>query len=189
MNFITWSLLKKIQKIRLVKGMYIWIFIVPLFAKTFEKVSDLVTVTIFGYTFDLQFELPFSWQLFYFSAVLFVLGNLVYYVFCPRLVNEHESFSDFSGSGKNMQQLSGYITEMNFDQTELMAIVGLPADQPPSETEKEKGYQNMFWEVLKKADTINTRARVFVGAFYTLAILFIIIVFIQNTGLIFGSLI
>ena len=66
-----WTALAKIQRFKVVKTMYVWLFIVPVAAKMLEKVNDAAGVTVWGYSFELQNGTPF-----FLEDVLYVLSVL-----------------------------------------------------------------------------------------------------------------
>jgi len=172
---VTWTRLHKIQKLKFVKAMYVWLFVVPMFSRAFEKVNDVATITVFDYTFDLQLTLPFTWQLFYFSAIFFVLGNLCFYMYCSRLIQDHDNYSDFEGSGKNLQHLYDYTYELNVNWDKFIEennIKGMELD---------KAYRKTYWLLHRKANKHNTTARFFTGILYSLAIIMIVYVLLENT--------
>lgn len=49
-----WSQLKEIQQVKIVRTMYIWLFIVPILARALAKLEDVVNFEILGHTFALQ---------------------------------------------------------------------------------------------------------------------------------------
>ncbi|MCI0562641.1 MAG: hypothetical protein MN733_29530 [Nitrososphaera sp.] len=187
-SIITWSLLHKVQKVKFVKGMYIWLFLVPIAANALAKINDKVaTLSVFGYTFDIQLSLPFSWPLFYFSALCFVLGNVFFYMYCPRLVTEHGNFAEFVGKGKNIQQLYEYTSDIELNWSAIRTEVGIDDVTPIAD--KEKAFQDMFWCAYKKANLYLTSARIATGCFYLAATILILWVLFQNTDIVVGSLV
>lgn len=78
---LTWRLLQSVQNVKLVKGMYIWLFVVPITMKLFSRVSEeTADLVIFGHSFEIALTLLFSWSLFYLSVLCFVIGNLFFRV-------------------------------------------------------------------------------------------------------------
>lgn len=71
----------------------------PVLAKLLEHIQSPLVITVFGSNFSLSLELPFSWYLFYFSALFFALGVLLYVAFCPRLISEFANFHEFIDRG------------------------------------------------------------------------------------------
>lgn len=187
-SMITWSRLHKVQKVKFVKGMYLWLFLVPIAANALAKVNDNVApLSLFGYSFDLQLSLPFSWPLFYFSALCFVMGNVFFYMYCPRLVTEHGNFAEFESRGKNIQQLYEYTSDINLDWSAIRTEVGI--DDVAKIDDKQKAFQDMFWCAYKKADIYLTSARIATGFFYATATILILYVLFQNTDIVVKSLV
>ena len=65
----TWSSLNSLGKSKTLKSSYIWIVVVPLVAKLFSKIESTIDFTLFGAKISVNLSLPFSWQMFYFSAL------------------------------------------------------------------------------------------------------------------------
>lgn len=101
-----WTALAKVQKISLVKNMYVWILIVPILANILVKVEGEVVLTIFGENFPIG--LPFSWKIFFYSALGFSFGNLIFAWRCFPIIKNHSDFKSFEDSGKTRQHLIHY---------------------------------------------------------------------------------
>lgn len=110
---IGWENLKKLQNIKVINSMYIWILIVPVLAKAMRLIEGIVDVTIFDYTFSIDLGLPFSWYLFYFSAIFFVLGNLMVIIFCPSIIKDQLTMRVMEEKGKSEKILEDYALELN----------------------------------------------------------------------------
>jgi hypothetical protein len=98
-----WSGIRRIQEIKLISSMYIWIFMVPIAAKVLSRVEEIVTVRIFDYQFEVFLTLPFSWNVFYFSAIFFALATLLHRLTGPRLILDHPTYASFREEGKEGQ--------------------------------------------------------------------------------------
>ena len=59
-----WENLFKLGSLPVIRSMYIWIVLVPLVAKLLENIRGEATLVIFQHSFVVNFDLPFSWQLF-----------------------------------------------------------------------------------------------------------------------------
>jgi hypothetical protein len=90
-----WSVLKSLGTSRTVRTSFIWIAIVPIAAKLLSKVQDVLPINIGPATIEFTAALPFSWQLFYFSALFFGVGTACFAIRCPPLIKDYESFRDF----------------------------------------------------------------------------------------------
>jgi hypothetical protein len=102
---IQWSNIRFLGNSNLVKQNYIWIFLVPILFKLFfssEHVQQL-------FNSNFLIELPFSWTLLYFAALSFALGNLVYLIFCPKIIQSFSDYSEYKNSGYRLVHLNKYI--------------------------------------------------------------------------------
>ncbi len=109
-----WSTLAKIQRFKVIRLMYIWLFIVPILAKAFTNVDETVNLTIFEHIFNIQLVLPFSWKAFFYSALLFTVANLIFMWKCYNLVKDHNSFSDFREQGKSGKHIHQYAYQVDY---------------------------------------------------------------------------
>ena len=114
---IYWSHLKKLNSARPINTMYVWIFLVPIFAKLLESVGGEAELTIFNHTLLVNLQLPFSWVAFYFSALSFAMANLIFQLRCPRVVKEQNDYFEFRHSNRGVEHLDGYMPdiEMNWE--------------------------------------------------------------------------
>lgn len=109
---VKWSTLRGVENLRVVKSMYVWLFVVPIAAKTTSRLNESYILSLFDAKFEITFQLPFSWEIFYFSALAFVLGNLTFLARCPGLLKDHDSYTSFHADGKGEIQLSLYAAEL-----------------------------------------------------------------------------
>ncbi|TOH86567.1 hypothetical protein, partial [Vibrio parahaemolyticus] len=58
---------------------------------------------------------PFSWAMFYFSALCLALGNLVYLMKCPKVIKDHPTYQSYLNEGKKLKQLSQYCEDILFN--------------------------------------------------------------------------
>ncbi|EGQ7683722.1 hypothetical protein IZS58_004673 [Vibrio parahaemolyticus] len=112
----SWCDLKKIGDTKFVNSMYVWIFVVPLLVKAFEYVEDEKLVfQVFKQPIPISTTLPFSWAMFYFSALCLALGNLVYLIKCPKIIKEHPTYQSYLNEGKKLKQLAQYCEDISFN--------------------------------------------------------------------------
>jgi hypothetical protein len=93
---ITWSHLRWLGHNSAVKSSYIWLFVVPLAAKMLSPISGEHEFHIFGATLNIHFGLPFSWTIFYFMAIFFALGQIIYSLYCPKVLKDYVTYSDYN---------------------------------------------------------------------------------------------
>ena len=186
LKYFTWELISFVQRIKFIQTMYIWIFIVPILVKSLSKLSDAATVTIFQHTFEVQLALPFSWMIFYFSALAFALANVLYQLRCPGIIKDHKDYADFKSSNKGMVQLDKYINEVDMNWEGVRQSIEKRDEyfeemgQIYEPQGKDDHFRNEFWTVFNRANSHREYSRNTVGALYTLGSLLISIVIIQN---------
>ena len=165
-QLISWSALNKIQNIWAVKSMYVWLFVVPIIAKLLSKLEDVANLTIFQYSFELQLGLPFSWKIFYFSALCFAIANLIFVGRCHSIIKDHTNFNHFEGEGKTSQQLYRYGNEMGFtyDDSDLV----------------ERTLKELFWDLYETSSLRRTFSRIICTIFYVAGFILIGWVILQN---------
>ncbi|MGJ8670327.1 MAG: hypothetical protein ACSHXK_12615 [Oceanococcus sp.] len=149
----SWPEIRRIQTLNIVRSMYVWLFVVPLLAKAFSRLEEVATVTVFGHTFQLILELPFSWVVFYASALAFVAANILYQVWCPTIVKDHENWASFEGAGKLEEHLKSYEEELHRRGESFHAAWKLQAQsyrQDPQQT---------FWRLHDHAANMSLRVR------------------------------
>ena len=83
-----------------IKISYIWIILVPLIAKLIRHSNE-------AFVEYLHFELTisFTWQLLYFSALMFTIANLLYSIRCPDIVKHFASYIDYKNKGHSIHDL------------------------------------------------------------------------------------
>jgi hypothetical protein len=172
-----WSQLKVLPRVKVISSMYIWLFIVPLVAKAISSVSGIADLQLFGHKFSVNLSLPFTWQIFYWSALLFSLGNIVFHLRCPRIVKEHENAFEFIEAGKGESQLVSYKEEVHypsekFDKEEREASGSMQ--------DLNRRYRSRFWFIYDYANDDRKLWRIACAGLYTLGLLLITYVFVEN---------
>ena len=134
--------------------MYIWIFLVPIAAKILSRVEDVATITIFGYTFSIPLSLPFSWKVFYFSAICFAFGNLLHKLRCPKLILDHPTYSTFREEGKPDWHLRDYAGELGIDFDRFKENLEDNMAEYGERVKKGETYsQSLFWHIYWDVDS------------------------------------
>jgi hypothetical protein len=110
-KFTNWDKLRTIQNSKIIGSTYVWLFVVPLVAKFLSKINDSIKITIDGNVYEFILTLPFSWESFFYSSLCFVLGNIIYLVLAPELIKDFKDYGEYTGSRRNINHLSRYMTE------------------------------------------------------------------------------
>jgi hypothetical protein len=142
-----WSFVQKLSRNKLLASSYIWLVIVPIFAKLLAQVESPIELTNIVAGLVIDFTLPFSWKAFYCAALLFSISGLVYSLCCPKLIQSVQSYGDFKQQGLNgfylkeyAQELSGFEYECNA----RIAIDAFPNQANELEPDLSAGFQQLF---------------------------------------------
>lgn len=112
-NSISWILVNSLGKLRFSRVSYYFIVIIPILAKALDKVSSPIFLKIGDNEFSINIDLPFSWYLFYFGAVLIAIGSLLYQIFCPRIIKDYKNYGEFLAAGESDSYLEKVSDEYN----------------------------------------------------------------------------
>lgn len=186
-----WSDLKKVQSLRIVKSTYIWLMIVPIFSKFLSKIGDTLVFNINGIKYTLELSLPFSWQLFYLSAICFVIGNVVYLIIAPKIVKEFIDYGDFKTKGKRARDLDKYRPKEHLKAREAITFApnfeaqfAPPNDQknesPNKEYNRTQLEKESFWSIYSRYDSSKNSLRTVCSFVYAIGITLFGIVMVQN---------
>jgi hypothetical protein len=190
----TWCGLRKTGNSKFITSMSIWIFIVPMVVKVFEHFSeDTIQLVIFQQVINLSVGLPFSWVVFYFSAIFLTLGNVLYQFRAPKIIKDHPSYQSYIEEGKKLKQLAEYSEDVGFRWGELAKEIDTKAEKiknqklqnPESSVDHRDGFyvddpSHYFWPIHEKADTSRKVARIFCFSFYVIGYLLFFFVLLQN---------
>jgi len=109
---VKWSYSKTLADSKIVKSSYIWLLIVPISARAFSSLDEIIDFTVFGSTFQLTTSFPFSWQLLFLASCFFTLANIIYSLFCPEIFKENKSYSEFNEHSKTLLQIHDSMKNM-----------------------------------------------------------------------------
>ena len=106
----TWSGLQKLAESKVLRSSYYWLIGVPLAAKALSHMEDPLRLRVFGNTFQLSLDLPFSWQLFYYAALSIAIAGIWFNMKCPRIIRHYNSYDEFRTDGcSDTQMLVSYL--------------------------------------------------------------------------------
>lgn len=95
LKLLKWSNLRSWGHSRLLRTSYLWIVAVPLSAKALAPIAGNHAFTVLGSRVTVHFGLPFSWQVFYFMAIAFSIGQALYTIRCPEILRDYRTFTEF----------------------------------------------------------------------------------------------
>jgi hypothetical protein len=140
-----WSFLRSLRTNRLVSSTYIWLIIVPLAAKATSGLNESLSFETAGTMHSISLTLPFSLQVFFLSALMFVIGNILFVVFSPKFIKLYSDFGYFTQLGGRLDQLNVYKGDAMVDsenQTkDLQKLAGIQTAEEP----KLELLKDLFW--------------------------------------------
>ncbi|GBO56804.1 hypothetical protein APA_5139 [Pseudanabaena sp. lw0831] len=192
----TWSTLRRLGENKSVRSANIWAIVVPISAKLLERVQGVVTVELFGHKFPINLTLPFSWKVLFFAAIFFLLANIIFAIWCPKLIKETETYREFAD-----QQRSIYELEVQFKGLEKAGL--LSGDTIPqwlnwfsshrqvtlskrddingvSIENEGRELKEIYQIIVESLAKKNTPARLFASLFYFFGVALTAIIIIQN---------
>lgn len=112
-KFINWSTISVLGNNKIVLKSYIYLIIVPVLARLLSNLkSPFIYDLTNGYIIKIPLELPFNWVIFYFAALFFTIGTIIYSLFAPQIVKEDSSFGDFEAKKKSTIHLKSYLDDL-----------------------------------------------------------------------------
>lgn len=130
-----------------------------------------------GLRFDLA--LPFSWRLFYFSAVAISVAGIIYTLACPVLIRNFSTFREFESEGRGLDYLKTYAEHLrNFAFEEnaerLVTDPHVPVDIGKA------WIAEVFWQIYNHENYKHRLWRTLCFGLYLFGLALIGIVLVQN---------
>lgn len=148
MHVLMWDDLNRFGKNRILQSSYVWLFVVPIAARALSVISDPLVLTGISEGFRIRMTLPFSWHLFYFSAVVVSIAGLIYMLMCPELIQRFNTFAEFRSEGRGIEYLKGYATKLKRQaRTEEEGFNSFFRAQEVEAADPEKELPELFWRI------------------------------------------
>jgi len=172
---VGWHKLSLVQSYKLVKSTYVWLVLVPLVVKLFSKLGDEIEIEISGNILHLDLVLPFSWQMFYCSALAFTAGNIIFSLCAPNIIKNYSDYGDFKNKGKLEKDLMSYmrpdiLKEKQDNKQFGIQFQSLSFSEKKVNTNAEFDAVNrekeLFWETFNNQDTTTKLWRISCGFLY-----------------------
>lgn len=93
----TWTALGRLGKSKILKTSYLWLLLIPIAANAISTYNGTVQSSALRHFLTLKVDLPFSWQLLYFAAVLIAIADAIYESRCPKIIRHYDDYATFSG--------------------------------------------------------------------------------------------
>jgi hypothetical protein len=104
-NFLTWQTIDALLGVKQLKLLNIWLFVVPMLVQLTLYLPENIHIFLQGNSAPLKLSLdvPFSWKLLYFSALLVGVARIAYIYRCPVFVRENKTATDAISAGMTAQ--------------------------------------------------------------------------------------
>lgn len=177
-----WSKLQRVGNSKLVLTSYLWIILIPIFAK-FIPLMEVTTIKLCQYINQIgiecnsgaDFYLPFTWQLFYYGSVLFAISGLIYKFKCPFINVKYDNPIEAEKQGYGLVQLTKYLKNhyhSSNKEDELKKYNAIPIDSSE--------FKNKYWFLYKLFSSNKFFSRLCCSLGYYLGFLLYLIVLGQN---------
>jgi hypothetical protein len=93
-----WDRISHVGGIKAFKSSYFFLMLVPVLAKALAHLPPNV-VLVLGHPVTIHLRLPFNWLVLFFCALSVTIGNVIYELFCPKIIKGFSDFSDFQRAG------------------------------------------------------------------------------------------
>ena len=103
-TILTWTKLRSMSNSRAIKSSYFWFFFVPILAKSLDQL-ERIQFTVFGQQISVNTDLPFSWEMFFYSAVFMAFANLIFVIFAPEFIKSYSSCTEYMDKGHSAHQI------------------------------------------------------------------------------------
>lgn len=108
-----WRRIKDFPNNKVIRYSLLWIVVIPVFVKILNRISFPLTIRLRYLDEDIVFilDLPFTWELFYLSALSFFIGNILYFIFCPRLIRFFNNLKEYKETKRGFIELVHFLPE------------------------------------------------------------------------------
>lgn len=86
-----WQWFRDFFSITIFKYFVTWFALVPVFAKILEKLPKEIIIPMKDFYYILNLELPFKWQILWFSSLCFITAFILYKIFVPVYITKYFS--------------------------------------------------------------------------------------------------
>lgn len=185
MGWLRWSVLRDFGSSRVLRTSYFWLLFVPVMAKALLNIKQRLSFTVFGESMEVSLGLPFSWKIFYFSAVCFSIAGVIYSWRCHVLVKRYASFTEFIQEGRGVSHLRSYAATLPNVPSAVQHLLSrheMPLDDNPSDREiaRDRALADAFWMLRNAANHSDRVGLAVCFTFYALGFILLGVLLIQN---------
>lgn len=183
----SWDSINKLGKNKLLATSYVWLIVVPLFAKILSLIENPLDFSAYIPGLIINFSLPFSWQLFYFSAVIISLAGAIYYFACPSIIKSFSTYAEFQSEGRDASYLEKYAERLDGFSFEGHAKDAIY--EPAIEPERQRQFwPQAFWQIYEYEKGKYPTVRVICFILYVVGIALIVIILADNFRFVINQL-
>ena len=165
-------------------------------AKAMERVQHEVTIEFFSQPFLLSLSLPFSWKILFLAALVFLAANIMFALFCPVLIKETGSYSEFSEQKRSVAELSTQLKNQKLPQelrgrwiNWFSGFIGNMFNQcgvAGFETERvERTLPEAYAEIIEALNVTKAFVRLFISTLYLTGLALFAYLIYQNSIFVF----
>lgn len=175
-----WSFLRSLRANRLVSSTYIWLIIVPVAAKLTSGLGDSLSFELGGVDHHVTLSLPFSWKIFFLSALAFSIGNALFSVFSPRFIRLYSDFGHYTRIGGTAKQLEQFKDEemrnSEYFKNRMQQLAGI-SGRVQNDSDKVK---DLFWVLHENKDSSLPIKRRCISVIYLIGFILFLWVALSN---------
>lgn len=175
-----WSFLRSLRTNRLVSSTYIWLIIVPVASKLTSGVGESLSFELGGVDHHVTLSLPFSWKIFFLSALAFSIGNALFSAFSPRFIRLYSDFGHFTRIGGTARQLEQYkddeMRNSEYFKKRMQNLAGISGGVQ-NDSDKMK---DLFWALHENNDSSLPIKRRFISVIYLIGFVLFLWVALSN---------
>lgn len=177
-----WAFLRRLRTNRLVSSTYIWLIIVPAAAKATSGLEGSLEFITNGILHSINLNLPFSWQIFFLSALSFVVANILFLMAAPRFIQLYGDYGEFIKTGGLPRHLEAHKAEAQKTLDTTLKRMQELAGIEPSESNPEEYAKELFWTLHETYNDLCLTGRAIAALFYLVGFILFIWVASQNVA-------
>lgn len=101
---LNWTQLNALSASKAIRSSYFWFFFVPIVAKLLGT-ANVISFKIYEQQFTVDLSLPFTWEVFFYSAVFMAIANLIHKLCCPEFIKTYPTCTVFIEQGRTGHQV------------------------------------------------------------------------------------
>jgi len=90
-NIMGWQWFRDFFNVTIFRYFVTWFALVPVFAKILEKLPKEISIPLRDNIYTITLELPFKWEILWFSSLSFVTAFILYKIFVPKYITKYFS--------------------------------------------------------------------------------------------------